>query len=170
MLQLSVIAAIGYHNVLGNGNKLLWHLPNDMRFFKNTTWGFPIIMGRKTFESIGSKPLPGRYNIVITNQTINSQQIAENVHIADSIERAYDMATATDTKEAFIIGGGDIYKQTLTHCNKAYITRVHANLKGDTFFPILETSNWMLTDKIVCEKDDKHLYKYDFETWIKVRP
>src|SRR5688572_2479216 len=103
-MKINLVVAASENNVIGRDNKLLWHLPNDMAFFKNVTWGMPVIMGRKTYESLG-RPLKGRTNIVITRRTINDN----GVIFADSLERAVADAASTDAKECYVIGGGEIY-------------------------------------------------------------
>src|ERR1700755_1995377 len=115
---ISLIVAASSNNAIGKDNKLLWHLPNDMKFFKNTTWGMPVIMGRKTFESL-KKALPGRFNIVITHQKNWS---ADNAIIAKDLNDALKKAEATNCKEAFVIGGGEIFSQYLKVADKIYMT------------------------------------------------
>ncbi len=163
--MISIIVAASTNNAIGNQNKLLWHLPNDMKFFKNTTWAMPVIMGRKTFESMGSKPLNGRMNIVITRQ---QDWEAEGVVTALTIEEALDKAKTSNCKEIFIAGGGEIYKQSMEMANCIYMTRVHTQINGDTFFPEINQSNWKLISKRDFTKDEKHEYDYSFEKWSKI--
>ncbi len=111
-MKLSIIVAASENNAIGKNNQMLWNLPEDMRFFKNTTWGFPLIMGRKTFEALGNKPLAGRFNIVISRQPGYNAGNSE-VQEADSLMNAIELAGKTDAKEAFIGGGGQIYKESL---------------------------------------------------------
>ena len=160
---ISLIVAASTNNAIGKNNKLLWNLPNDLKFFKNTTWGMPVIMGRKTYESM-DKPLPGRYNYVITRQTAWT---AEGVIVAKDINEALQKATETNCKEIFIIGGGEIFKQSMEPANKIYMTRVHANLDGDVFFPEIDESKWQLTSNTDCVADDKHAFAYSFQVWTK---
>lgn len=160
---ISLIVAATENNAIGKNNQLLWHLPNDLKFFKNTTWGMPVIMGRKTFESV-NRPLPGRFNIVITRQP---DWKAEEVEVASDLEDALKKAGETNCKEAFIIGGGEIYNQAFPIAGKIYLTRVHAVLEGDTFFPSLDEQQWQLVSELDFETDDKHLYPYSFQTWVK---
>lgn len=160
---LSIVVAASTNNVIGKDNGLLWHLPNDMKFFKNTTWGMPVIMGRKTFESLG-KPLTGRTNIVITRQ---KEFLGEGIKIVSNIEEAMRVASDADAREAFIIGGGEIYKQTLPLVHRIYLTRVHAILEGDTFFPAFDENNWQLLSQLDFNADEKHLYDYCFQVWQK---
>lgn len=162
---LSLIVAASENNAIGKNNLLLWHLPNDLKFFKNTTWAMPVAMGRKTFESLGNKPLNGRLNIVITKQK-NWQ--ADGVVTVTSIEDAIFVAKSHDYKELFIAGGGEIYKQTVDKADKVYLTRVHTDIEGDTFFPELNLKKWKKTNNRFCNADIKHLYDYSFETWEKI--
>jgi len=159
--MISLIVAAAENNAIGKDNQLLWHLPNDLKFFKNTTWGGVVIMGRKTFESV-NKPLPGRVNIVITKQK-NWQ--AENVLIADSIESAIQLATDEGFKEIFIIGGGEIYKESMSLSNRIYLTRVHTNVKGDTFFPEMNEQEWKMISSNKFYSDEKHAFDYSFQVW-----
>lgn len=161
--MISLIVAAAENNAIGKDNQLLWHLPNDLKFFKNTTWGMVVVMGRKTFEAV-NKPLPGRINIVITRQ---ANWTAEGVITATDLDDALKKAAETNCKEIFIIGGGEIYKQSMDICNKIYITRVHATLDGDTFFPVIDESNWALASNEDFEADAKHAYGYSFQVWVK---
>src|SRR6185295_11789250 len=136
-MTLSQVVAAADNNAIGKNNQLLWSLPNDMKFFKNTTWGFPVIMGRKTFDSLG-KALPGRTNIVITRQ---DDWKADNVQVVKTLDASVEKAVeATDAKEIFIIGGGQIFREALPRTNRVYLTRVHATIEGDAFFPELKPS------------------------------
>ena len=161
MITISLIVAASSNNAIGKNNQLLWHLPNDLKFFKNTTWGMPVIMGRKTFESV-NKPLPGRFNYVITRQ---EDWNAEGVKVATDLNDALKKAIETNCKEIFIIGGGDIFKQSMELANKIYMTRVHADLDGDVFFPEIDESNWKLISNTDLPADDKHAFAYSFQTW-----
>jgi dihydrofolate reductase len=167
-MKLSIIVAASENNAIGKNNQMLWNLPEDMRFFKNTTWGLPLIMGRKTFEALGNKPLPGRFNIVISRQPgykAGNQEVQE----ADSISQAIELAKRTDAKEAFIGGGGQIYKEALLLCDSIYMTRVSAILEGDAFFPEIPENIFQLTHSIKVPADEKHAYAMDFQTWTKIK-
>lgn len=160
---ISLIVAAANNNAIGKNNQLLWHLPADLKFFKNTTWGMPVIMGRKTFESV-NKPLPGRINIVITRQA--NWQVAGVItalNIADALEKA----AATNCKETFIIGGGQIYTAALPLANNIYFTSVEADLDGDTFFPPINKNEWALASSIENKIDEKHAYNFTFQLWQK---
>jgi dihydrofolate reductase len=162
---VSHIVAAGEKNEIGKQNKLLWHLPNDLKFFKNTTWGMPVIMGRKTYESIAGEPLPGRVNIVVTqNGNFNPQN--EKVRVADTIEKAIVMASETDCKEVFIAGGGEIYKNSLPLTHRIYLTRVHQEFpEAEIFYPEIRETEWRMVYDLNFPADDKHAFPYRFETW-----
>jgi dihydrofolate reductase len=156
-----MIVAAASNNAIGRNNELLWRLPADMKFFKNTTWAMPVIMGRKTFEALG-KPLAGRYNIVISR---NADFKAGGVVRVNDLYGALEAAEIMKTKEIFIIGGGQVYAQAMPVTDRVYLTRVHADLEGDAFFPELKQEEWHIVNKNDFEKDDKHAYDYSFETW-----
>lgn len=167
-MKLSIIVAASENNAIGKNNQMLWNLPEDMRFFKNTTWGFPLIMGRKTFEALGNKPLPGRFNIVISRKPGYSAGNPD-VQEADSILKAIELAKKTDAKEAFIGGGGQIYKESLLLCDTIYMTRISAFLEGDAFFPVIPGDVFQLAHSLKVPADDKHAYGMDFQTWTKIK-
>lgn len=160
-MTLSSVVAASENNIIGKDNQLLWRLPNDMKFFKNTTWAMPVIMGRKTFESLG-KPLTGRTNIVVTRQRDFS---AGGIRAVATIEEAMQAAAESDAREAYIIGGGEIYRQTFNVVHRIYITRVHAIVDGDTSFPEIDPAVWELLSRLDFKKDEKHAYDYSFEVW-----
>ncbi|MBP9099343.1 MAG: dihydrofolate reductase [Ferruginibacter sp.] len=162
-MTISLIVAASTNNAIGKNGQLLWHLPNDLKYFKNTTWGMPVIMGRKTFESV-NKPLPGRFNIVITKQEAWS---AENVETAKDLSEALQKAADTNCKEIFIIGGGEIYNQSIELADKLYMTRIHTELEADTFFPAIDESVWELKHNLDFEADEKHAFAYSFQVWEK---
>src|SRR5690606_5122657 len=139
--QLSIIVAVSANNAIGKNNQLLWHLPADLKHFKNITSGHTIIMGRKTYESIG-KPLPHRRNIVITRQP--QLQLA-GVEIVHSLDEA--LALCQNEAEVFVIGGAEIYRQALPLCQRIYLTRVHKHFDGDAFFPELDYETWQEIEK-----------------------
>lgn len=160
---ISLIVAASTNNAIGKNGQLLWHLPNDMKFFKDTTWGMTVIMGRKTYEAL-NKILPGRTNIVITQQP---DWKAAGVWVAKDIKDAIAQAEKTNCKEIFVIGGGEIYKQSMGIANRIYMTRVHATLEGDTYFPEINESDWELKTNVDFIADEKHAYAYSFQTWEK---
>ncbi len=159
--MISLIVATSLNNAIGKANAMLWHLPEDFKFFKNTTWGMPIIMGRKTFESIG-KPLSGRTNVIITS---NRDWQAEGTITVANINEAIKAAETTNAKEIFITGGGEIYKQTMPMADKIYRTLVHTEIDGDTFFPEIDESIWGKVFEKNVAADEKHKYDMSFQTW-----
>jgi len=160
-MNITLVVAASENNAIGLNNQLLWHLPKDMRFFKNTTWGMPILMGRKTFESMGSKPLNGRLNIIITR---NKKWICEDVMVVHSIEEATTLAAKFSYKELFVIGGGEIYEKALPISQKIWLTRVHATIEGDVYFPKLN-AEWEMVSSTRNVADEKHKFSFDFECW-----
>ena len=162
--MISIIVAASENNAIGREGELLWTLPNDMKFFKNTTWGLPAIMGRKTFESLG-KPLAGRINIVITRQ---ADWKRDGVIVVADINEALQKAADTNCKEIFIIGGGEIYKQSMDITDRIYLTRVHHTFKdADAFFPAIDENKWELKSNEDFDFDAKHVYAYSFQIWEK---
>ena len=159
--MISLIVAAAENNAIGKANAMLWHLPEDLKFFKNTTWGMPVIMGRKTFEAVG-KPLPGRTNIIVTG---NKNWSAENTTIASSIEEAIKAGNETNAKEIFIAGGGEIYKQTLPMADRVYLTRVHTTIDGDAFFPDIDVNTWQIVFEKHVKADEKNKFDMTFQTW-----
>jgi dihydrofolate reductase len=162
---VGLIVAAAENNSIGKNNQLLWHLPNDLKFFKNTTWGMPVIMGRKTYEAV-NKPLPGRFNIVITRQ---ADWKAEGTITATDLNDALQKAKATNCNEIFVIGGGEVYEKSMEMADKLYITRVHATLDGDTFFPTIDETKWQQTYLQEFAADEKHAYAYSFQTWERIK-
>lgn len=158
-LQITLIVAASTNNAIGKNNKMLWHLPDDFKYFKKNTIEHSVVMGRKTFESIG-KPLPERRNIVLTR---NQDWQAEDVDSANALEEV--LTYCRDERQIFIIGGADIYKQFLPLATRVLLTRVHAELDGDAFFPELIAQQWTLTSKEEHPKDEKHAYDFTFEVW-----
>lgn len=154
-MTISIIAAVSKNNVIGKDNKLPWHLPADLAHFKKITSGHTIIMGRKTFESIG-RPLPNRRNIVITR---NTGFKAEGIEVVHSIEQAMDITK--DEEEVFVIGGEEIYKLAFPFTDKIYLTRVDAEIEGDAFFPELGPE-WEEISKVENVKDENNEYDYEF--------
>lgn len=165
---VTLVAAASENNVIGLQNKLVWNLPNDTRFFKNTTWGMPVIMGRKTFESLEHKPLSGRFNIVITHDP-SSLQPKGPIATAGSLQHAIELAATTDAKEVFIVGGGKVYAESLPLADKIVLTRVHATVEGDAFFPVFSEKEWVLFSNIDFAADEKHRYAYSFQVWKRAR-
>jgi len=161
--MISLIAAIGKNNELGANNSLLWHLPADMARFRDTTRGHTVIMGRKTFESIG-KALPNRRNIVITR---NQDYKFENIEIANTLTEALDMVDRNE--EVFVIGGAEIYKESIDTADKLYITHVDAEFKdADTFFPAIDSEKWKKTKSTFHAKDADNPYDMEFAEYERI--
>ena len=158
---LSLLLAADEQNVIGNKNQLPWHLPNDLRYFKNQTWGMPILMGRKTFDSIG-KPLPGRHSIVITRQTDWQKEGVVTVH---SVEAAIEKAAESGAREIFVIGGAEIFNACFEKADRIYLTRIHHRFEGDAFFPEIPKNKWNLVKQRFCEADEKNQWNHTFEVW-----
>jgi dihydrofolate reductase len=156
-MTTSIIVAIAKNNAIGKDNKLLWYLPNDLKHFKDVTSGHTVIMGRKTFDSVG-KPLPRRRNIVVTRQDIS----IEGCEVVKSIEAALTLCAGDD--EVFIIGGAEIYRQSIHLTDRIYLTQIDQDFDGDTFFPELNTAEWKETKRENFEPDDKNKLKYSFIT------
>lgn len=156
--MINVIVAISKNRVIGNDNKLLWHLPADLKRFKEITTGNAIVMGRKTYESIG-RPLPNRRNIVITRE---EDCVIEDCEVVNSIEEAL-LLTGSN---CFIIGGGEIYKQTLHLADKIYLTLVDEEFEGDTKFPELG-EEWYISTEEKISQDDKNKFNYSFIVYEK---
>ncbi len=155
---LSAIVAMAEDRVIGKDNQLLWRLPADLKHFKTITSGHPVLMGRKTYESIG-RPLPDRTNIILTRDTRFS---APDCIIVNSAETAISMAIEIDQDEVFIIGGAEIYSQLLPQTQRLYLTLVEHAFKGDTYFPILIADEWREVSREKHQKDDKNPYDYSF--------
>jgi len=155
---------MGEKNEIGSNNQLLWHLPKDLKHFKDLTSGHPIIMGRKTYESIG-KPLPNRTNIVVSRQ---KDWFEEGILIVGSLKEALKFAKKID-EEVFIIGGGNIYEQTMDAADKLEVTLVKADLEADTYFPKIDLKVWKKVDEVCHEKDEKNQYDFCFQTYEKIK-
>lgn len=161
---ISLIVAAAQNNAIGKEGLMPWHLPNDLRHFKNITWGMPVVMGRKTFESLG-KPLAGRKNIVITRQ---AGWKAPGVVVVKSIEDALFVVKEADVKEAMVIGGGEIYKSVFDRAKRIYLTRVEASPDADTFFPVIDPQQWYLMSQKNHEADEKNAFNYSFQVWERL--
>ena len=155
-MKLSLIAAVSRNNVIGKNNKMPWHLPADLQFFKTTTLGKPIIMGRKTWESLG-RILPGRRHIVVTR---NKDYTAEGVEIIHSTDAALKQASNVD--EAVIIGGAHLYEEMLPLTDRLYLTEIDAEFEGDTFFPEWNKEEWEVVSSETHPADEKNSFPYRF--------
>jgi dihydrofolate reductase len=159
--MITIIAAVAENNALGKNNKLLWHLPDDFNRFKTLTSNHYIIMGRKTFESF-PKPLPNRTHVIISRQ---KDYAHEGCIVVTSLEEA--ISSCPKDKENFIIGGGEIYKQSIEFADKIDITKVHHSFEADTFFPELELNLWQLEHNEFHSKDEKHAFDFSFLTYYR---
>ena len=162
MTALIIIAAAGENNALGINNDLPWHLPDDFKRFKELTTGYKIIMGRKTFESF-PKPLPKREHIVITRDKEYVPKFP--CTLVHALEEA--VALAKNDPTAFIIGGGEIYRQAMTIASKIELTRIHASFEADTFFPEIDLEQWKLIKEEYHPKDERHSYDFTYQTFFR---
>ena len=160
-MLISAIVAYAENFVIGKDNQIPWHLPGDLKYFKRVTLGHCVIMGRKCFESVGH-PLPKRTNIVVTR---NPDYFASGCVIKHSIEDGLEEARERGEEEAFILGGAEIYAQSMPKVDKLYITVVHASVPGDTYFPEPDWDNWVLVSKERHEADEKNPYPYTFTVY-----
>ena len=160
MKPISIIVAIASNNAIGKDNDLLWHISDDLKRFKRITSGHPVIMGRKTFDSLPFRPLPKRRNIVITNE--HGLQI-DGCEMAYSIEES--IALMDEDKENFIIGGGTIYTQFMPLANKLYITKVHQDFEADIFFPEIDLTIWKLVENINMPPEKEGSFSFTYETY-----
>ncbi len=162
MIRLALIVAAAENGVIGRDNALPWHLPEDLRHFKRITMGKPIVMGRKTFESIG-KPLPGRTNIVITR---NPAFQAAGAHVVSSMAQALDLATdiaqSDVTPEVMVIGGAEIYRAALPRADRLYLTEVHASIEGDAVLPVIDWTLWVEVSRERHAAQPPYHFDYSF--------
>lgn len=162
--MIKLIVAKASNNVIGDKNNLIWHLPNDLKHFKNLTTGHPIIMGRKTYESLG-RPLPNRTNIIITR---DQNFIDDQIIITHSLEQAFAKANEIQ-EDVFVIGGGEIYKQAMEYVDVIYLTEVHHEFNGDTYFPEIDEESFEEVERVHHMKDEKHPYSYSFITYKRIK-
>jgi dihydrofolate reductase len=164
-MTIALIAAASLNNAIGKDGKMPWHLPNDLKYFKNITWAMPVIMGRKTFESM-DKPLPGRKNIVITRQ---GNYKPEGAVAVPGLNDALFLANEMDVKQMFVIGGGEIYRMAWEKAKRIYLTRVKIEVPdADTFFPEIDPQEWKLLSRKDAGADEKNLYPHSFEIWERI--
>lgn len=160
-MKISMIAAMAHDRVIGKDNQMPWHMPADLAHFKRVTLGKPVLMGRKTFESIG-RPLPGRRNLVISR---NPDYQAEGIEVVGSVEAALALLAGSSVEELMVIGGGHLYAEMLPSADCLYLTRIDLAVEGDTRFPAFDDGQWQ---RIACEShpaDEKNPHHYSFETW-----
>lgn len=163
---LSFIVAVSENNAIGRHNTLPWYLPEDLKFFKRTTMGKPVIMGRKTFESLG-RQLPGRLNIVLSHN--KGMKLPEGVVLCDDINTAIERLQKENVEEGFIIGGGKVFETTMPMVDRMYITRVHTTINdADTFFPAIDHTHWKLVWEEKHHVDDHHQYAFTFQKYERI--
>lgn len=168
-MKLSMIVATAQNRVIGRDNALPWYLPNDLKYFKQTTLGKPVIMGRKTYESIG-KPLPGRTNIVITRQTDYQPEGVKVVHsVAEARDLAESVCLIDGQEEAMIMGGAEIYTLALSDADRLYLTEVHADVEGDAYFPEYDKTEWQEISREDFSAEGPNPYNYSFVVYDKKR-
>ena len=161
--MISIIVAVDQNNAIGLNNRLLCHLPNDLKNFKRITSGSPVIMGRRTYESLPVKPLPNRHNIVISKSSI--EPLPAGCTQVRSIEEACKLSC--DAVECFVIGGAQIYKLMLPLAHKLYITRIHHSFDADTWFPKIKAERWQLLSTVFNAPDENHEWAYSFEIYSR---
>ena len=163
IMEKCMIVAISDNNAIGRDNQLLWHISEDLKFFKRTTLGCPVIMGRKTFESIG-RALPKRVNIVISR----GFSTAEEVAVTTSLEEAFKVAEETNLERCFVIGGGQIYSQALPLVDSLIVTHVHTLIEdADTFFPEIDPVIWQVAERSELFHDEESGYSFEFVKYVK---
>ncbi len=163
IMEKNVIVAIADNNAIGKDNALLWHISEDLRFLKRKTLGWPVIMGRKTFESIG-RALPGRVNIVISR----GFSTGEEVEIAGSLEEAFAIAESTNLEKCFVMGGGQIYAQALESADRLVVTHVHVVIEdADTFFPPIDPQKWTVEGRSELMTDESTGYTFEFVEYVR---
>lgn len=158
-MRISLIAAAASNRVIGTGGNLPWHLPDDFRYFKAVTTGHPVVMGRRTWMSIG-KPLPGRTNIVMTRRY---DYVAEGARVVHSVDEALD--AAGEASEIFVIGGGEVYEHFLPAADRVHLTHVDAVVDGDTRFPVLDEEQWELASCEPHSADARHAHAFEFRVY-----
>ena len=165
MSKVSIIAAVAENYAIGKRNKLLWHMPADLKHFKNLTTGHTIIMGKRTFESLPNGPLPNRKNIVL--RSMLSDGVTEGYFEADSLEDALELAD--NESHIFIIGGGTVYKNSIDKVDSMYITWVKGEFEADTFFPEFDFNEWKEVSREDHAADDKNEYAYSFVEYVRIK-
>lgn len=162
-MEKCIIVAIADNNAIGKDNALLWHISEDLKFFKRNTLGFPVIMGRKTFESIG-RPLPGRVNIVLSRSFATGLE----VEVVGTLEEAYRVAEDTNLERCFVMGGGQIYAQAMNDADRLIVTHVHTVIEdADTFFPAIEPGVWKVAQRSEMLHDEETGYDFEFVEYMR---
>lgn len=165
-MKISLIAAVAHNHVIGKDNDLPWHLPDDMKFFMQTTKGHHCIMGRKNYDSIPEKfrPLPNRTNIVVTRQR---EFKAPGCLVVHTLKRAFEIARNNGEGEVFVIGGAEIYRASMEVADILYLTEIQADIEGDTYFPFFDKQHWQETSRKHHPTNDRHAYAFDFVTYVR---
>ena len=167
-MKLSVIVAVAENGVVGKNNALPWYIPADLQYFKRTTLGKPIVMGRKTFESIG-RPLPGRTNIVISsNPAYSAQGVSIVSSLPDALELAGQVALIDGTDELMVIGGATIYEAAVPLADRLYVTEIHAEVAGDAYLPPLDWDNWVECSRERHAATEPNIYDFSFVVYERV--
>ncbi|MVG14671.1 type 3 dihydrofolate reductase [Aeromonas jandaei] len=162
-MKISMIAAMAHDRVIGKDNQMPWHMPADLAHFKRVTLGKPVLMGRKTFESIG-RPLPGRRNLVISR---NPGYQADGIEVVGSVEAALALLADNEVAEVMVIGGGHLYAELLPKADCLYLTRIDLEVEGDTRFPAFADEQWQCVEREAHQADEKNPHPYSFETWLR---
>jgi dihydrofolate reductase len=165
-VEIILIAAISENYVIGKENNLIWHLPKDLKRFKKITSGFPVIMGRKTFDSIGEKPLPKRQNIIISSQNVIHEN--DSVFFVKNLEKAIEKAKTFGKEKVYIIGGGQLYKNAIDVVDRLDITKVHQNFSGNVFFPEINPEKWKLESEEKHYSDENHACAFSFCAYKRI--
>jgi len=163
-MEVVLIAAIARNNAIGKNNQLLWHLPDDFKYFKTQTTGHYIIMGRKTFESF-PKPLPNRMHVIITRQ--KEYHVPENCLVVHTVDEAFQLCKEQAQRKVYVIGGAQIYEQTMKMATALEITHVDTELEGDAFFPTIDSSQWQKQMVAAHPIDEKHAFAFDIIAYKK---
>ena len=162
-MEKNIIVAIADNNAIGRDNNLLWHISEDLRFFRRKTLGWPVIMGRKTFESIG-RALPGRVNVVVSR----GFSTGEDVDVVGSLDEAFKVAESTNLEKCFVMGGGQIYAQAMDLADRLIVTHVHTTIEdADTFFPAIDLSVWTEVSRSEMLTDEETGYTFEFVEYVK---
>lgn len=165
---ISMIAAVSENNVIGKNNSLPWHLPDDMKYFMQTTKAHYVIMGRKNYQSLPEKfrPLPNRTNLVVSSQ---SDFEAPGCRVFQSLEDALEFARRENQHEVFLIGGSRVYQEGLSKADKLYLTHIHSTIEGDVYFPTVDWEQWTEISRVPHPKDDRHTFSFDFTVYTRKR-
>ncbi|MDI9337836.1 MAG: dihydrofolate reductase [Alphaproteobacteria bacterium] len=164
MLNICFVVAASLNNVIGKNNQLIWKIPIDLKYFKNRTYGLPIVMGRKTFDSINQKPLPGRLNIVLSKQKFHSQEY-QNLYFLNHVDEVFKLCNSFDYKTLHVVGGSQIYNAFLPCCNTIFLTKVLENFEGDTFFKVPD--NFSLKKMSFYPVQKGSPFPIEFQIWQK---